>query len=129
MRYLTGEEILFIHAQIIDETGGMHGVRDVNLFSSLAERPKMQFGGKELYPRVFNKAAAYFESCAYHHVFIDGNKRTAIAVAMRFLFLNGLELKISNEEMEWFTLTAVERKYELKTITDWLEKHSVKLKK
>lgn len=129
MRYLTGEEVLVIHAKIIDETGGLHGVRDTHLLASLVERPKMGFGGTELYPGVFRKAAAYFESCAHHHIFLDGNKRTAIAIAGRFLFLNGRELKASNEEMEQFVLEAVREKFEIDTIADWLEKRSRKLKK
>ncbi|KKU04958.1 MAG: death-on-curing family protein [Parcubacteria group bacterium GW2011_GWA2_45_30] len=127
MRYLTGEEILVIHARIVDETGGLHGVRDVNLLESMTERPKMQFGGKNLYETIFKKAAAYFESCAYHHVFIDGNKRTAISIAIRFLFLNGYEFKISNEEMENFVLSAVENKYQLNKMAEWFEKHSKKI--
>jgi len=92
MRYLTGDEILVIHSEIIEETGGTHGIRDVNLFLSLLERPKMGFGGKPLYSDVFQKAAAYLESLAKFHVFIDGNKRTAFAAASRFLFLNEYNL-------------------------------------
>lgn len=118
---------MVIHARIVDETGGLHGVRDVNLLESMTERPKMQFGGKNLYETIFKKAAAYFESCAYHHVFIDGNKRTAISIAIRFLFLNGYEFKISNEEMENFVLSAVENKYQLNKMAEWFEKHSKKI--
>ena len=129
MHYFTTEEILVVHARIIDKTGGMHGVRDVNLLGSLAERPKMQFGVKELYQTVFDKAAAYFESCAYHHVFTDGNKRTAIAIAARFLFLNGWELSASNTAAEKFVLAAVGKKYPLKKIAEWLRTHSKKIRK
>lgn len=129
MRYLTGEEILVIHARLIEETGGLHGVRDLNLLGSLPERPKMQFGGTDLYEGIFRKAAAYFESCAYHHIFTDGNKRTAIAIATRFLFLNGHELNAENKSIESFVLQAVERKFELGKIADWFKKHSKKIKK
>lgn len=120
---------MIIHASIIDKTRGLHGVRDINLLGSLKERPKMQFGGKELYGDIFKKAAAYFESCAYHHIFSDGNKRTAIAIAARFLYLNDCELRIANELMERFILEAVEQKYELEKIAAWLKKHSKKVKK
>lgn len=129
MHYLTAEEILIIHARIVDETGGLHGVRDTNLLGSLSERPKMQFGGKELYSDIFEKTAAYFESCAYHHIFSDGNKRTAIAIAARFLYLNDYELQIANELMECFILDAVEQKYKLEKIAAWFKKHSKKVKK
>src|SRR3989338_4285770 len=98
-RYITSEDILVIHAKIIDETGGAHGVRDTHLLSSMAERPRMQFGGRELYPTLFDKTAAYFESCARHHVFFDGNKRTAIAIAFRFLSVNGYSLISSNKNL------------------------------
>ena len=123
-RYLEPEEVLIIHALIIDETGGAHGVRDINLLSSIAERPKMVFGGQELYPGIFEKAAAYFESCAFHHAFIDGNKRTAIALSARFLYLNGYELFTTNRGLEKFVLNAVTKKYTLQAIADWLKKHS-----
>lgn len=129
MRYLTGEEILVIHAKIIDATGGIHGVRDTHLLASLVERPKMEFGGNELYQGVFRKAAAYFESCAYHHIFLDGNKRTAIALAGRFMFLNGWDINASNEEMERFVLEAVGEKFELKKIAEWLHVYSKRISK
>lgn len=100
MKYLTAEEILIIHSEIIDQTGGTHGVRDNNLLASSAERARHSFGGEELFPDVFTKAAAYFHSLAMFHVFIDGNKRTAIASAARFLYMNGYELEVTNRQME-----------------------------
>lgn len=124
MRYLSAEDILVIHARIIDATGGLHGVRDVHLIASMSGRPKMQFGGKDLYPSIFDRAAAYFESCAFHHAFLDGNKRTAIAIAARFLFLNGFELKTTNIILEKFVISAITRKYTLQKISLWFKKHA-----
>lgn len=129
MRYVPREEILVIHARIIDATGGAHGVRDINQILSAAERPKMQFAGKDLYLTVFDKAAAYFESIAFNHPFIDGNKRTAIALAARFLFLNGYELKTTNTTLETFVLNAVVHKYKLPVIAQWFKKHSRRIQK
>lgn len=124
MKYFEPEDILVIHARIIDATGGSHGVRDVGIIASAADRPKAGFGGKDLYPTVFDKAAAYFESIAFFHPFIDGNKRTAIATAARFLFLNGHILGASNTALEKFVLDAVTKKYKIKVIASWLKKHS-----
>ena len=62
MQCLTAEEILILHALVIDETGGSHGVRDAGLLQSIAERPKTAFGGKEMYRGVFNKTAVLLES-------------------------------------------------------------------
>ena len=128
MEYLTPEDILVIHAKIIDETGGFHGVRDIGLLISLTERPKSKFGGKDFYPGVFKKSAVYLESLANYHVFIDGNKRAAIAASARFLFLNGFELFVSNKDMTKFVLKVVIEKLDLERIANWFKKHSRKNK-
>ena len=124
--YLSVEDILVLHARIIDETGGLDGVRDINLLASAAERPKVTFGGKPLYPDTFTKAAAYLESLARHHVFIDGNKRTSIATAARFLFLNGYELTATNKQVEKFVLEVAIGRYDIKTIARWFKNNSKK---
>ncbi len=85
MRYLSAEQVLFIHARVIDETGGAHDVRDIGLLQSAVARPKATFGGKDLYADVLSKAAALVESLARNHPFVDGNKRTAIISTGIFL--------------------------------------------
>lgn len=124
MEYLPYEEILVIHAKIIDESGGLHGVRDINLLGSITERPKMQMGGKDLYSTIFDKAAVYFDSCARHHTFVDGNKRTAMALAARFLYINGYSLRTTNKILENFVLDAVVKKYDIDKLAKWFKKHS-----
>lgn len=127
MKYLTGEEILALHSDIIDQTGGTHGIRDAGLFVSIVEKPKMEFGGKELHPGTFKKAAVYLESLANYHVFLDGNKRTAFASAVRFLFINGYAFNAHNIEVEKFMLRVVSEKLDVKVIAKWLRKHSKKV--
>ena len=126
MRYLSAQELLVIHSEIIDQTGGLHGVRDVGLLQSIVEKPRARFDGKELYTGIFLKTAAYLQSLVQYHVFLDGNKRTAIGATARFLFLNGYELKATNKEVESFVLRAAVRKLELSIISSWLEKHTQK---
>lgn len=127
MNYLTPTEILAIHAKIIDATSGRHGIRDLGLLISITEKPKAAFGGKEMYANVFEKAAVYFDALVHYHVFIDGNKRTAIATAARFLFINGYELHASNKILENFVLQVVLKKISVKEITDWLSVNCKKL--
>ena len=127
MRYLSGEEILVIHAKIIDETGGAHGIRDIGLFLSIIKKPETTFDGKELYGGVFKKAVVYFESLAKYHVFIDGNKRTAIGATARFLFINGYEFIATNKEVEDFTLKVVSSKIDLENIAEWFRKNTRKI--
>jgi len=56
--YLTAEQILFIHYRLVSETGGEHGLRDLGLLESAVARPRQTFGNEELYPDIFEKAAA-----------------------------------------------------------------------
>ncbi len=126
MKYLSAEEILIIHAAILDETGGLHGVRDVNLLDSAAHRARVSFVRRELYKTVFEKAAAYLHSLAMNHVFLDGNKRTSIASSARFLDLNKYVLEADNKEIERFVLSVVIEKLEINDIAKWLKKHSRK---
>jgi death-on-curing protein len=74
-----------IHEVIIAETGGLPGLHDARLLHAAVTRPFATFGGKELYPSDFEKAAALFHSLIKSHPFIDGTKRTAFASALYFL--------------------------------------------
>lgn len=87
----------------------------------------MQFAGKELYPTVSDKAGAYFESIAFDHPFVDGNKRTALAAAARFLYLNGYELAATNQVLERFAVTAVKRRYTMDIVSLWFRKRARKI--
>lgn len=129
MHYLAGEEVLVLHSEVIEATGGSHGLRDLNLFLSIIERPKMAFGGEELYPDVHTKAAAYLESLAKFHVFVDGNKRTSWLVAARFLFLNGYETTATNHEVEIFVLRVIKERLDILSIAAWLKKHTKRRRK
>ncbi len=128
MKYLTAEGILVIHSEIIDKTGGLHGVRDIGLLMSIVEKPKSKFGGKDLYVGIFKKAATYLESIVQYHVFLDGNKRTGAISAVRFLFINGYEFTATNKDFENFVIKVAVEKLDLETISTWLKKHSKKIK-
>lgn len=128
MRYLKEEDILKIHSRLIDKVGGIHGIRDINLLISATNRPRQTFNNKDLYPDLFSKAAALMESLIKNHPFIDGNKRTAITAAARFLYLNSYELKVKNKTLENFTLKVAQGKLTLKQIANWFKKNSRKIK-
>jgi len=123
--FLTAQQILFIHARLIDETGGEHGVRDLGLLESAAARPQATFDGQELYPALFQKAAALMESLLQNHPFVDGNKRTAITAASLFLHQNGHHLQTTNEEVVRFTLLVTTERPSLDHIAAWFQKQTI----
>ena len=52
MKRLSKEQILMLHSQLIEQTGGTVGVRDFNLLESAIETPFQVFGEEELYPTI-----------------------------------------------------------------------------
>ena len=80
-----------IHAEVIKQFGGLNGVRDENLLASAVLTPQSSFGGKSPYADIIEVAAAYLFYICKNHLFLDGNKRTAMMAAIVFLRLNGIE--------------------------------------
>lgn len=120
MIFLTPEQVLFIHARLITETGGSHGVRDLSMLLSAVGRPQTSFDNQDLYPDLFDKAAALLDSLIRNHPFVDGNKRTGITAVALFLELNGYPLHASNSELEKFTLDIVLARLGAGEIAAWL---------
>jgi death on curing protein len=123
MIYLTAEQILFLHARLIEETGGGHGVRDINLILSAVARPQSSFDDQDLYPDIFTKAAALIDSLIRNHAFIDGNKRTGIAAAGLFLMRNNYRLNATNRELETLTLEVTRSEKSIMECAGWFRDH------
>lgn len=124
MNYLTAEQILFLHARLVAETGGSHGVRDINMLLSALGRPQASFDDRDLYPDLYHKAAALMDSLIRNHPFVDGNKRTGIASTALFLRINRYRLVASNAELEKFTIEVARSQHTLDEIATWLEAHA-----
>ncbi len=89
--HLSVADILEIHAAVIDAFGGSHGVRDLNLLESAAAAPRATAFGESPFADLVEIAAAYLFYLCRNHPFNDGNKRAAMAAAIVFLRLNGIE--------------------------------------
>lgn len=124
--FLTAQQVLFIHARLIDETGGEHGIRDLGLLQSAVARPRATFDGKELYPELFQKAAALVQSLSQNHPFVDGNKRTAITAAALFLHQNGYRLQATNNAVERFALMVADERPSLDEIATWFRDNAAR---
>lgn len=126
-QYLSVLDIIVIHDRVVEETGGLMGVRDEHLLRSIAERPKASFGGVEQFSTIFLKAAAYLESIATYHIFLDGNKRTGLSVASVFLRANGYDIHLPVEESEAFMIEAAQRRKTAGEIAQWFEDKSARM--
>ncbi len=127
MKALTPHQVLFLHADLIRKTGGEPGLRDLGLLLSALARPQATFEGRDLYPDVFDKAAALMHSLIQNHAFVDGNKRVGIAVAGIFLGNNGYDLKVNKSVMVSFVVSVARGEQGTETIGEWLRKYSKKI--
>jgi death-on-curing protein len=123
MYKLSFEDLVYIHDRIIKESGGLPGIKNEGLVHSALARPFQTAFGKQIHPSIFQKAAALLDSIANHHCFNDASKRTAMAAASFFLFLNQESLLITDAEYEAFMLHVVEDKPSVQDISSWLKKH------
>lgn len=127
-KYFSEGEILLIHNRAVDETGGLHGVRDYNAIQSVVEQPRQAVFGEELYPTLFLKTSVYARNIIAHHPFLDGNKRTGIIVASVFLSDNGYAVEAKEGEFYELALHIAEDKWEYEKISAWFESHTTKIR-
>lgn len=100
MIFLTIEEVIQIHDELVSEYGGLHGIRDMGLLVSAIEMPKASMFGEYLHESVYDKAAAYLYHIVCNHAFLDGNKRTGAATTLIFLIQNGYAVKFDMKKFE-----------------------------
>jgi len=114
--FLTAQDVININ----DEITGDVMIRDVHLLQSALRRPFLALFGEEQFPTVIDKAAAYFESLAYHHLFVDGNKRTAVQAVRLFLARSGLTFVYDEKRDESFVLSIARGAETTESIAEWL---------
>lgn len=103
-RFLDLADVLEIHQSRIDLYGGTAGIRDIGILQSALAQPQTGSGGEFFHKDLFEMAAAYWFHIARNHPFLDGNKRTALAVCLVFLDLNGYEMEADPDDLERITV-------------------------
>lgn len=120
MRFLTVREVLLLHHMLLDQSGGLQGLRDRNALESAVGQPRMTFHGVDLYPTLIDKAAALGFSLIQNHPFVDGNKRAGHAAMELLLLLNGREIQCALDEQEAVVLRVASGQMDRASFTDWV---------
>lgn len=123
MNWITLDDLLLIHARVIETTGGAMGVVNAGGLESALVRPLTAYGGRELFPNVTGKVAALVHSIIAFHPFADGNKRTALVAGDVCLRLNGFRLTPS-EAVAPFFWSIARGEHTIESITAWPEDHT-----
>lgn len=124
VKYLSLEEILRLHFQLVEDFGGFHGIRDEGRLISVVNAPKLEAFEVEQYTSIHEKAAVYLRNIIGDHPFVDGNKRTAVTTSSIFLRRNDKRLTASQKALEDFTLRVANEHLEITEIAEWLEEHT-----
>lgn len=95
--FLQLAEVLDAQADLINEFGGTHGLREQGALESALAAAENRAHYEEAGVAIC--AATYAYHLTQAHAFLDGNKRIAAYAAETFIKLNGWKLQASNEEM------------------------------
>ncbi len=121
------EIVKYFHSILIDEFGGSSGIRDLNALKAAIQRPYSTFDGKDLYPTIYDKAAALVESLVKNHAFVDGNKRIGYVMLRFFLIESGYDLSASQTDKYNFIIEISKGNLEFEGIKKWIVKNAQKI--
>ncbi|WP_084473394.1 type II toxin-antitoxin system death-on-curing family toxin [Deinococcus ficus] len=112
MNELTYDDVVAVHWALVEffqddeDSIDPPGIKNQGLLHSSIARPSTSMGFGEDVTYKYNtgaeKAAALLHSLIKNHAFHNGNKRTALVSAVRFLDLN--KFHVNSSEGEYFTL-------------------------
>jgi death-on-curing protein len=121
--YLTVDQAIKVHDLLIQQHGGLAGIRDIGLLTSAIEMPKSSFDGLKLHPTVSEKAAAYLFHIIRNHPFCDGNKRTGSFLALLFLRMNNVRFSFDIMQYEILVIGVAENLITKKQVAQFFEKN------
>ena len=123
MTYLTKPQVLYLHRELLRETGGLDGLRDEGGLDSALAAPFQSFGGHSLYASLYQKAARLGFGLVKNHPFVDGNKRIGAHSMLVFLALNGIELEYTQKELSDIFLEVAVGTAEYEDLLLWILEH------
>src|SRR5664279_3260091 len=121
IRYLTASDLYNLNDEVTD---GHTFVRDLYLLNSAANRPALVVFGETQFPTLIDKAASLLHSLAYHHLFADGNKRTALRAVTLFLSANGFRLTWDDDTEYALILEIAQGKLDVAQIAEQLGQYA-----
>lgn len=118
--YPSLDDVMAAHARLLVLFGGAQGIRDRGALDAALARPQSGY-----YRDVIEQAATLLEGLSQNHPFVDGNKRTAIAVTAAFLRVNGFRLEFDDLEAYRFLMQLYETNdFRLDRLEPWLRQHA-----
>jgi death on curing protein len=121
--YFDSKHAIIEHDNIITISGGRHGVLDSRLLESVLTHIQ----NDSYYLNINHKLTHLVFSVAMNHAFVDGNKRSSIALGAYFLEINGYDFLVGKFilEMEnivlWVAQGLIDKEFLFVIISDLIE--------
>lgn len=110
--------VRLLHSYLLDLFGGAEGTRDEAGLSSALGRPKHLFAYGE--PSIFELATAYISGIIRKHPFVDGSKRTGLAIGLTFLEENNYSFQATEAEVTSMTVALAASEIDEASFAAWL---------
>ena len=123
MIVLSTQNVMQLHRFLMQETGGLDGLRDEGLFDSAVQGPFATFGGQGLYPSIEEKAAKLGVTLTKNHAFLDGNKRIGAYALLIFLDVNSVVMEYSDADLIALGLGMADGSLDYEGVLDWIQQH------
>ena len=111
-----------LHAYLLELFGGAAGLRDESALASALVRPQNLYAYEKA--DLFRLATAYASGIVKNYPFMDGNKRTGLAVALTFLEENGFKTELNEAEAVQMTVALAASEINEAGFARWLEDNS-----
>ena len=116
----TVEQVELQHHYLMEQSGGMEGVRDAGLLESALGAPFQTYAGQYLYPSAQQKAARLCYALVSNHPFIDGNKRIGVHLMLLFLEAHGLSIQCEQNELVSLGLALASGRMNDQDVVQWI---------
>lgn len=97
--YITIDQVIEFHHEGLEQFGGLDGIRSRHDLAAAVMQPQQSAFAEDAYATIPEKAAAYGFFIAEAQAFLEGNKRAAAVTMLTFLFINGYELRQTDDEI------------------------------
>lgn len=123
MIWVSAEDVISIHARVIQRSGGMDGLRDRAALEAAIAAPLQSFEGQDLYPTVLEKIARIGYGLASNHAFVDGNKRIGAMMVQLLLGWNGYSLQLQRGELADMFIAIADGQAGQQELLAWMRAH------
>ncbi len=123
MIWVSSDDVILLHQQIILRSGGIDGLRDRAGLEAALSAPLQSFGGVDLFPSELEKIARLGYGLAANHAFLDGNKRIGALVTQLLLQWNGYRLSLRTGELADMFLAIASGSAAEPDLERWIRQH------